>query len=208
MERHKDLCGGTIIQKDAYSCHYCNKRFKHTTSKYRHFAICAKKLQQENAMKLIAYKPKDMEFNTATLNVDGLISKMKYASREELSHTLLIDYATELLKCPENCCIRKTALHLSYTMVFNGTGWVKIIDRLLYPQFACELANHFSGFIYQYKDKFSKKQFDRIVSYIDYMADKGYVNTTDKDYQQQMIKDFQFYVKSLRIFIHEKTLGV
>lgn len=207
LERHKNICDGTMRIKDAHSCQYCNKPFKHTTTKYRHYLICPKKAEMERIVKVISYKPKDMEFNTTTLNVDEIIKKMKYASRDELTHELLLDYAKELFKCPDNRCLRKSSLHLGYTLAFDGTEWEKIIDRLLYPRFACELANHFSGFIYQYKEKFSKKQFDRIVSYIDYMADKGYVNSNNKEYQQQIAKDFQCYVKSLRIYIHDITVN-
>jgi len=42
-----------------------------------------------------------------------------------------------------------------------------------------------------------KETFEKIINFVDYMADEGYINTDDKDKEKQILQEYQMFVKGI-----------
>ena len=122
---------------------------------------------------------------------------------------IVMDYSKRLFERPENQCVQKKNLKMGHSDVHIGNNeWEAAMDKSIYPKLACGVANHMSDYLYAKRDQLRKEAFEKIISFVDYMADEGYINTDDKEKEKGILREYQMFVKELKMIIYNKTKEV
>jgi hypothetical protein len=228
LVKHKEKCKG---KNNAYQCEYCNCIFKHEKSRFRHYKTCKEKLEaeaktvtiknhcqeadvinnthienQNNHTQniILVYKPENMEFIKDHIGESALDYIKKIYPN--IDQRMMVDYSKRILDLPENRCIKKDDLKVGYSDVHIGENqWEKTSDEHVYPVLACSLANDMSSYINERRSKMKKDVFEKVIGFVDYMSDKGYMSTDDKSYEKKMLKEFKVFVKELKMVVFNKT---
>ena len=228
LMRHEKKCRGY----NPIKCDYCDKFFSYYSAKYRHQKTCRKKIevdaksvtiknhcQEANTINnnthienqnnqtqniILVYKPENMEFIKDHIGESALeYIKSIYPT---IDHRIVTDYSKRIMDLPENRCIKKTDLKSGYSDVHIGDNkWEKISDQSVYPHLACSVANNLSEYVNVKRSKLQKETFDKIMKFIDYMADEGYINTEDKVKEKRILKQFKAFVKDLKLIVFNKS---
>jgi len=120
--------------------------------------------------------------------------------------SIVLDYSRELFTNPANKCIKKDDLKSGHSEVHIGDNkWEIKLDKALYPKLVSDLANNLSEVVYTNRNNIPKNWFDKIINFLDYMAEDGYINTDDKDKKKRMEQDFKILAKELKLIIYEVT---
>jgi hypothetical protein len=123
-----------------------------------------------------------------------------------IDRRMMVDYSKRIMELPKNRCIKKDNLKVGYSDVHLGDNqWEKTTDKLVYPELACSLANDMSSYINERRSKFKKDVFDKIIRFVDYMSDEGYMSTNDKEKEKKVLKEFKLFVKELRMVVFNRT---
>ena len=69
------------------------------------------------------------------------------------------------------------------------------LDKALYPKLASDLANNLSEVVYTNRNNIPKRWFDKIVNFLDYMADDGYINTDNRDEKRRIEQEYNMLAK-------------
>lgn len=231
LSKHIDQCNGNANSN--YSCNYCNVKFKHEKSCFRHYRICKEKIkkdaeagvssvtiknhcQEANVIHntnntnnqtqnfIMVYNPENMEFIKDHIG-ESVLEYIK-SVYPTIDRRIVMDYSKRILNLPENRCVKKEDLKSGYSDVHLGENkWEKMTDRHLYPRLACSLANDMSNYINDRRTKLKKEAFDKILSFIDYMSEEGYVNTEDTKKEQRILAEFNLFVKELRMIVFNRS---
>ena len=160
--------------------------------------------QNNNQNIILVYNPENMEFikdhigEEAVEYIKGLYPKV--------DRRIVMDYSKRILNLPENQCIKKDDLKSGHSKVHIGDNeWEKITDNSIYPKLACTMANNMSDYLYTKRNNLRKETFDKIISFVDYMSDEGYINTEDKDKEKKILQEFKSFVRELKLIVFNKT---
>lgn len=228
MAKHREKCKGI---RNAYQCEFCGYTFKHERSKYKHYRTCKEKLEAEaknitiknhcqeadvinnthienqnnhTQNVILVYNPENMEFIKDHIGESAL----EYIKKiyPNIDRRIMMDYSKRILKLPENRCIKKDNLKVGYSDVHVAENqWDKTSDEHIYPAMACSLANDMSSYINERRSKMKKDVFEKVIRFVDYMSDKGYVSTDDKEKEKKILKEFKVFVKELKLIVFNNT---
>lgn len=226
LVKHKEKCKGV---SNAYQCEYCNCSFNHEKSRFRHYKTCKDKLEAEaknitiknncqeaNVINnienqnnhtqniILVYKPENMEFIKDHIGESALeYIKKVYPN---IDRRMMVDYSKRILELPQNRCIKKDNLKVGYSDVHVGEDeWEKTTDKIVYPELACSLANDMSSYINERRSKLKKDVFEKVIGFVDYMSEEGYINTDDKEKEKKILKEFRLFVKELKMVVFNKS---
>jgi hypothetical protein len=151
-----------------------------------------------NQQNVVIYNPENLSFLTD--HIDGTILK-KILNQPSEKH-IVSSYSRELLDRMENQCIRKTNLRSSHSQVHVGNNqWKSLLDKELYPQLMCSIANGFCDFLNAKQEdkhfKIRKHIFEKLIPFLDYLSDSGYCN--DEERQKEVLENFNTLVQELKL---------
>lgn len=227
LSKHIEKCSGKILQ---FSCEQCQKKFKDKKSIYRHRTICKgssfipmvpSKIiknttpleqpitkQNEKQTIIVTYNPSRIIFNKEHLNQVEFMDHILQTMRRRINHNMILDYARKILVYPENKCIQKKYLKEGYSKVHIGDNqWSMKLDQTIYPHLASILANELSELININRELFPMPLFTQLISFLDYMADEGYINTDNQEQQKIIKREFSYLVRELKLIIYDITHG-
>lgn len=199
LHKHAQRCKGAV---NPYQCEFCKKEFQHEKSRFKHYNICKRKGKPD----VIVYRPYGLEFYKDHLDEATTNSLVRFhPSIERL--TMVANYGRAMFQNPLNRCIHKKSLTGAYSTIHDMPGrWVTAIDKEIYPKLATEFANGLAELMNTKKHLMSSIVFKQNISYLDYMAGEGYVNTDDKGLQQEMLKDFKKLTKEVKLLVYDATI--
>lgn len=212
LSKHVKKCSEEQDKKE-FSCDLCHKKFKNHNSIYRHRTIC-KSLQvvpsihPKNESEIMIYNPFRMIFKKNHIHQDNFIHRLLEKINHRINHTIVLDYAREILTHPENKCIQKKSLKVSHSEVHIGeNNWNLKIDQTIYPHLASNLANELSEIIYINRDTIPIHLFNQTIKFLDYMSDEGYINTENETEKNEIKREFTYLVRELKLIIYDITRG-
>jgi len=212
LARHLNICKGIIANK---KCCFCNKEFKHLSSKNIHLKTCSfkNKVIDENNSHT------NININIGTINnitnnninivvfnptkIDGTMFKTDHIDLNFLNLILKSEennavslYTKKILDNPENHCIIKKNLRSMVSDVYTGKNiWTKYYDVELYPMIIREISNGFQTCISkQHENNKDLKKFNKLIEYLDYFSEEGYCNNDTisakikKEFKEQIQK--------------------
>lgn len=223
--KHSEKCKGC---RDHYKCEYCDSTFNHSKSRFRHYKTCKDKIESEaknvtiknhcqeaNVINnienqnnhtqniILVYKPENMEFIKDHIGESALEYIKKVYPR--IDRRIMMDYSKRILDLPVNRCIKKEDLRSGHSDVYLGDNkWEKTTDKHVYPELACSLANDMSSYINERRSKLKKEVFEKVIGFIDYMSEEGYINIDDKEVKRKILKEFRLFVKELKMVVFNK----
>lgn len=99
-------------------------------------------------------------------------------------------------------CVKKDDLKSGHCEVHKGDDtWEPQLDTNVFPELATNVANSLQEFLTN-KKPLVKNNFDKLIQHLDYMAEKGYINTDDKDLEKEMLRQYNTFTKDLRLVIN------
>jgi hypothetical protein len=153
---------------------------------------------------IIVYDKENMEFvkhHIDSKSVDRILNLAK----PHINRQFVTEYSKQIFSNPENQCIKKGDLKSGHSEVHIGDDqWELDLDCNIYPKLACNMASTLSDFLYTKRNQL-RKDFDKIIGFLDYIADEGYVNTDDKDKQEEIFNEYKIFVKELKLIIYSAT---
>jgi len=162
--------------------------------------------QTNNNNIIIVYNPKGIDFNKDHIDQDAFIQRILEMVRPEVDRSIVLDYGREILNRPDNQCIKKHSLHEGHSKVHMGKNkWNTKLDKTIYPKLACNLANDLSEIVYSNREKIPRQWFGRMIGFLDYMSDEGYINTDNDEHKHRVEREFAMLVRELKLIIHDVT---
>lgn len=156
---------------------------------------------------IVVYHPDNIEYLKDHIGEEALDYIKKMYPR--VDRRIVMDYSKRLFDRPENQCIQKKNLKMGHSDVHIGNNeWEAAMDKSIYPKLACDVANHMADYLHAKRDKLRKETFEKIINFVDYMADEGYINTDDKEKEKRILHEYQMFVKELKMIIYNKTKEV
>ena len=203
---HKQICKGQALVPKSSSGDQIAETINNTTNienqQNNHIQT------QNNQNVIVVYNPAGTEFKTDHIRQDAFIKRILETIRPGINHNMVLDYGREILTHPKNKCIQKKSLKEGYSKVHMGENkWNLKMDNKVYPQLASNLANDLSELVYTNQTKIPKQWFKRMIDFLDYMSDEGYINTEDEEQKHQIEKEFSFLVRELKLVIYDITHG-
>lgn len=222
LTRHQKTCKGLINKLE---CEYCKCTFKHTTSKYKHYLTCKEKNKTpevtinnttnninshnttnnnttNNTVNLtIVYKIGDDTIDLNTQHFTESILKKIINCRNNTAS--LEEFVKQAFANPENRFIKKQSLREPHSELHIGNNkWEYVLDKQVYPDLATVFANNMLEYIYTKRHALKRSAFEKLRDTLDYLADKGYINTDDKELQKKIENEFKVFVKNLKLIVH------
>jgi len=199
LTKHMEKCKGI---RDKHSCEYCHLEFKHQRSRFGHYKICKVK-KERDATALIPFEPPINE----PINVNTINNNIQTQNNIDTQNNTTNNIDTQ--NNTQNIIVVYHQDNIEYSDVHIGNNeWEAAVDKSIYPKLACGVANHMSDYLHAKRDKLRKEAFDKIISFVDYMADEGYINTEDKEKEKRILREYQMFVKELKMIIYNKTKEV
>ena len=162
--------------------------------------------QQNNNNIIVVYNPSGTDFKKEHINQEAFIKKILQMVQPHTDRSFVLDYGRELFNNPQNKCIKKDDLKSGHSEVHIGDNkWELKLDRALYPKLVNDLANNLSEMVYTNRSKIPKQWFEKIIGFLDYMADDGYINSDDREKKKRIEQDFKMLAKELKLIIYEVT---
>lgn len=159
-------------------------------------------IQTQNV--IVVYNQNGTEFNKDHIDKDAFIKKILHLVNHSNERSLVTEYGKALLTNPENKCIKKEDLKAGHSEVHIGDNkWETRLDKVIYPRLASDLANNLSELVYTKRNDIPKTWFGKIITFLDYMSDDGYVNTEDKEEQISIRDEFKTLAKELKLIIYD-----
>jgi len=166
-----------------------------------------------NVTNIIVYNSERMEFMNDHISHEKLLS---WLNSHDHAATMK-SYSREIMGRKENQFVKKTNLRSSTSEVHLGNdNWEMRLDRELYPEIVCNIANGFgeliSGKVHSHKryhhiltDHARKRMYKSLDAFIDYMATNGYCNDSDEDKVKHINYCFNTLVKDLKVITFNYT---
>lgn len=162
--------------------------------------------QTNNNNIIIVYNANEIDFKKDHIDQDAFIQRILEMIRPEVNRNIVLDYGREILNRPDNKCIQKHSLHDGHSSVHVGKNkWNTKLDKTIYPKLACNLANDLSEMVYSNRDKIPRQWFGRMIGFLDYMSDEGYINTENDEQKHRIEREFTMLVRELKLIIHDVT---
>lgn len=159
---------------------------------------------QNNQNIILVYNPENIEFIRDHIGDEA----MNYIKRmyPSVDKRMVMDYSKRLFDLPQNRCIRKQDLKSGHSDVHVGENvWEKVSDKVLYPQLACNVANNMSDYLNVKRDLLRKEAFEKIIRFVDYMADEGYINTDNQEREKYILQEYKSFARELKLIIFNKS---
>ena len=159
---------------------------------------------QNNQNIILVYNPENIEFIRDHIGDEA----MNYIKRmyPSVDKRMVMDYSKRLFDLPQNQCIRKQDLKSGHSDVHVGENiWEKVSDKVLYPQLACNVANNMSDYLNVKRDLLRKEAFEKIIRFVDYMADEGYINTDNQEREKYILQEYKSFSRELKLIVFNKT---
>ena len=162
--------------------------------------------QQNNNNIIVVYNSSGTDFKKEHINQEAFIKKILQMVQPHIDRSFVLDYGRELFNNPQNQCIKKDDLKSGHSEVHIGDNrWELKLDRTLYPKLVNDIANNLSEIVYTNRSKIPKQWFERIIGFLDYMAEDGYINSEDREKKKRIEQDFKLLAKELKLIIYEVT---
>ena len=159
---------------------------------------------QNNQNIIVVYNPSGTDFTKEHINHDAFIKRILQMVQPNADRNIVLDYGREIFTNPVNQCIKKEDLKCGHSEVHVGDNkWELKLDKALYPKLASDLANNLSEVVYTNRNNIPKRWFDKIVNFLDYMADDGYINTDNRDEKRRIEQEYNMLAKELRLIMYE-----
>ncbi|MFZ9377068.1 MAG: hypothetical protein ACO25K_08085, partial [Candidatus Fonsibacter ubiquis] len=159
---------------------------------------------QNNQNIIVVYNPSGTEFTKEHINHDAFIQRLLQMVQPNADRNMVLDYGRQIFTNPVNQCIKKEDLKSGHSEVHVGDNkWEMKLDKALYPKLASDLANNLSEVVYTNRNNIPKRWFDKIVNFLDYMADDGYINTDNKEDKKRIEQEYSMLAKELRLIMYE-----
>ena len=222
LEKHLLICKGV---SNSLECHLCHKILANRGSKSTHLKKCKGILIKEpltnnnciinnntiinnninngiinntsNITNIIIFdplKPYGTTLKTDHINLEFISKLLKIKEKDAL--TL---YTKKLLDNPENRCIKKTNLRSIYSQIHIGDNkWDCCYDNDIYPKFISEISNCLGNLLLS--KNLNRKIINKLIEFIDYMAEDGYCNDDDKC--DEIKRQYKEQIKKTKIIIY------
>ena len=227
LEKHLLICKGIT---NPLECHLCHKILANRSSKSAHLKICKEVLIKEplteltnnnntiininnninninninngiinnnNTTNIIIFdplKPYGTTLKTDHINLDFISKLLKIKEKDAL--TL---YTKKILDNPENRCIKKTNLRSIYSEIYIGDNkWDCCSDNDIYPKFISEISNCLGDLLLS--KNLSRNVINKLIEFIDYMAEDGYCNDDDKC--DEIMKQYKEQIKKTKLIVY------
>lgn len=224
LTRHLKTCKGFINKLE---CEYCKCTFKHKKSRFKHYKTCKEKNKtpevtinnttnninshnnttnnnttNNNTVNLtIVYKIGDDTIDLNTQHFTESILKKIISCRNNTAS--LEEFVKQAFANPENRFIKKQSLREPHSELHIGNNkWEYVLDKQVYPDLATVFANNMLEYIYTKRHALKRSAFEKLRDTLDYLADKGYINTDDKELQKKIENEFKVFVKNLKLIVH------
>ena len=224
LEKHLLICKGVLNPLECYLCH---KILANRGSKSTHLKKCKGILINEpsteltnnntiinntvinnninngvinntsNITNIIIFdplKPYGTTLKTDHINLEFISKLLKIKEKDAL--TL---YTKKLLDNPENRCIKKTNLRSIYSQIHIGDNkWDCCYDNDIYPKFISEISNCLRKLLLS--QNLNIEVINKLIEFIDYMAEDGYCNDDDKC--DEIKRQYKEQIKKTKIIIY------
>ena len=158
---------------------------------------------------IVAFNPEDITSIVPLLTDHIDIKAMKRAIKTQDKPDVLLKYTKELMKKPENRCIKKTNMRSSHSSVHVGNNnWELKPDALIYPKFVSDIASMSQELLEKCKHHPSIPDhiIQGLIAFNEYMADNGYCN--DEQQVQERIKhNYRRVVAGAKSIVYEQTVA-
>ena len=225
LEKHLLICKGV---SNPLECHLCHKILANRSSKSTHLKICkglsikdkepSTELTCNNTIinndntvinnignitninnNIIVFdplKPYGTTLKTDHINLDFISKLLKIKEKDAL--TL---YTKKILDNPENRCIKKTNLRSIYSQIYIGDNkWDYCYDNDIYPKFISEISNCLGDLLLS--KNISRNVINKLIEFIDYMADDGYCNDDDINKCDEIMRKYKEQIKKTKIIVY------
>jgi hypothetical protein len=227
LEKHLLVCKGVVNPLECYLCH---KILANSGSKSRHLKRCKELLINEPSTELALTNNNTIINNNTVINNNinngvinntsnitniiifdplkpyGTTLKTDHINLEFISKLLKIKekdaltlYTKKILDNPENRCIKKTNLRSIYSQIHIGDNkWDCCYDNDIYPKFISEISNCLGDLLLS--KNLNRKVINKLIEFIDYMAEDGYCNDDDKC--DEIKRQYKEQIKKTKIIIY------
>ena len=97
----------------------------------------------------------------------------------------------------------------SHSEIHTGDNkWDFELDKQLYPRLANDVAVNMGEFLHTKRDKLRREVFDKLTQFVDYMADSGYINTSEVDRKKIVENEYKTFVRGLKLIVYGNTKSI
>jgi len=234
LDRHVAVCDGTL---NAKMCPKCHKTFAFRQSKTVHMKTCEAVISQHhtnnihtqnnynnssvnvnninhqqnnnNNITIVTFNPEDIHTIVPLLTDHIDMNVLRRAIKTQQKPDVLLKYTEELLKKPENRCVKKTNLRSSHSSVHVGNNrWRLKPDALVYPKLVSDIATLVQALL-EHRLNFPnipKHIIDGLAAFNEYMCDNGYCNETPAE-ADNVKHGYKRVVSGTKSLVYEQTKG-
>lgn len=219
LTRHIEKCKGL---KSRLECEHCLKQFTHEKSRFKHYKICSAKKPSSPTIINNNHTTNNITAETyienQTNNIIIVYGSPPFArdhlTKEDLQKIVQLasphvdsrameEYSKQIFSNKENRCIKKTNLKLNHSQIHTGdNNWEMQLDSAIYPTLATDMANDMSEYLHTKRDQMRREMFEKLTNFVDYMADKGYVNTDDVDRKKIIQSEYKKFMNGLKLIVY------
>ena len=170
---------------------------------------------QNNNVTLVIYNTdanKSDNFIKNHISHDELKNILKITNGDiddEKKVTMVEEYMRNLLKNPDNRCIKKTNMRDIHSKIHTGdNNWITKTDKEIYPKLTCNIADGLSELIQirnNEKSMIKTQKLRELIAFLDYMADNGYRNDEHEEINAQTNAFFRDLVQRIKSVIYDFT---
>jgi hypothetical protein len=80
----------------------------------------------------------------------------------------------------------------------GDNNWEMQLDSAIYPTLATDM----SEYLHTKRDQMRREMFEKLTNFVDYMADKGYVNTDDVDRKKIIQSEYKKFMNGLKLIVY------
>jgi len=128
---------------------------------------------------------------------------------DEKKVSMVEEYMRNLMKNPDNHCIKKTNMRDIHSKIHTGNNnWITKTDTEIYPKLTCNIADGLSELIQvqnNEKTMVKSKKLKELLAFLDYMTDRGYRNDEDEEINAQTKAFYKDLVKRIKSVIYDFT---
>jgi len=163
--------------------------------------------QNNNNITIVTFNPEDVATIVPLLTDHIDIRALKAAIKTNDKPDVLLKYTEELMKKPENRCVKKTNMRSSHSSVHVGNNkWRLKPDALVYPKLVSDIATLAQDLLEKCKQHRSIPQhlIQGLIAFNEYIADKGYCNE-DSSTQDRVMNGYKRVVSGTKSLVYENT---
>lgn len=213
LVRHIEKCKG---DKRRFECENCLKQFTHERSRFNHYKICAVKKAPQTIINNTTNINAETYIENQTTNNNVIIIYGKqpftrdHLTKEDLQKIVqhidsraMTEYSKQIFSNKENRCVKKTNVKLNHSQIYTGDNkWEIELDSVIYPKLASDMASDMYEYLHTKRNQLRKEVFEKITNFVDYMADKGYVNTEESERKKIIQAEYKTFVNGLKLIVY------